>query len=74
METPRRVNVDVGRESGSAETPRETHFLLAGQHLALKDTVATGTLGIMHAFFRFEGWEFVWYIDTRQVCWMQSNH
>jgi len=32
VETPRRVNVDVGRESASVETPRETHFLLAVQH------------------------------------------
>ena len=33
METPPRVNVDIGSESASAETPWETHFLLVCQHV-----------------------------------------
>ena len=73
VETPRRVNADVGRESASVETHRETHFLLAGQHVALKNTVAIGRPGSTDAFFRFESWELVLYIEPGHVCWNQSN-
>jgi len=73
VETPRRGNADVGRESASVETHRETLFRLAGHHVALKNTAANGSPGTTDAFFRFESWVLVLYIEPGHVCWNQSN-